>query len=328
VADNFSEGSWENYRNNFFASMVPPKKEYASFGLPTVEEAPSPVPSPRFGPMSGKGGSRRRTDSHASGTAQGAALSRRSSSYSEAVVAGPPPKVDESLIPEVVTIKVPVTTPIVKPIETRNYVSTTAYTIGNFSALDVGEEVLAEPVVNTMTNAVANAVTNAVANAVTNAVANAVTNAVANAVANPVTKSVSQPVRQSYDTVKVIFPEEKGEKEEKAREEKKDEVPSVKKYVPPSSNVLAQAQQLPKDPTSTTLIGAPIVHAIHYDGDAPIKPEENMFGEKRLVSFDFVIGDNIQYIEGKLFYFPRQVVTLQCAPFVHTHDTDFMKDSP
>ena len=315
VADNFSEGSWEHYRNNFFVSMIPPKKEYGSFGLasvlPVVKEVETPAPSPRFGPTKVQESAplRRRTSSNVSA----AQPSRRSSSYSEAVIAGPPPPKEEPAIPEIVTIKVPVTTPIMKEIEQRNYISTTSFTIGKFSVLD-GEVVV---------SALAEAETPLPEKTVVKHLPSISAKVLPT---NPIVQPVVE-LKQAYETVKVVFPgekEEKGEKGENGGEPKKEEVATDKKYVPPKAQVPTQTQVPSKDPVGTTLIGPPPLMAIHYDGDAPIRPEENCLGEKRLVSFDFVVGDNIQYIEGKLFYFPRQVVTLQCAPFVHTHDTDFM----
>jgi hypothetical protein len=100
VVDNFSETSYENYRNNYVFNNIP-RQEYSTFGLPPPP--PTPPDSPEFAPR-GK--------------------PRRHSKYSEAVVNGPPPPAPKKEIPEVAVIKLPA--PAVKiqeekpkPIETK-----------------------------------------------------------------------------------------------------------------------------------------------------------------------------------------------------------------
>jgi hypothetical protein len=132
---------------------------------------------------------------------------------------------------------------------------------------------------------------------------------------------------------RVVFPEE-GDVE--AKKEAKEEKP-VGKYVPrsiahPSPAAQPATQQKDgkaemTDPPHVHRIGSiPPITAIHYSDSPAVNPVENSFGETRIMEFDFVVNDTVQYIEGKMFYFPRQVVKLQCAPYVHVHDTDFMKE--
>jgi hypothetical protein len=53
----------------------------------------------------------------------------------------------------------------------------------------------------------------------------------------------------------------------------------------------------------------------------------NVMDEKRLVVLDFVMGEQIQQIEGRLIYIPRQEIKLKVAPYIHTDDTEaFRKD--
>jgi len=285
-SDNFSEGSWEYYRNNFFASMIPPKRDYESFGLPTVEE------SPRLG--------ERQDDDK---------VRRRSSSYSQALVLGPPPPPKKE-ISEVAILRLPVSSPQPRVRALSNYsileeeelskikesvkeeikeaeaekipiVSTSIYTIGNFDILD-GEDL------------------------------------------SPPGVAVDIPFER------VIFPEEVETKKEPAPEPIKKYVPSClkeKEVVPiqKASQPTEKAGQ-PTEKASPQILNLPPLTAIHYSDDAPVRPEENSLGEKRLVELEFVVGDYIQPLEGKLFYIPRQVVKMYCAPHVHMQDTDFMKE--
>jgi hypothetical protein len=53
----------------------------------------------------------------------------------------------------------------------------------------------------------------------------------------------------------------------------------------------------------------------------------NVMDEKRLVVLDFVMGEQIQQIDGRLIYIPRQEIKLKVAPYIHTDDTEaFRKD--
>jgi hypothetical protein len=81
------------------------------------------------------------------------------------------------------------------------------------------------------------------------------------------------------------------------------------------------------DPAHVYTVGQmPHIQEIHYSDNPGVNPTVNSLGESRLLEFDFVINDSIQYIEGKMFYFPKQVVKLQCAPYVHVNDTDLAKE--
>ncbi len=143
---------------------------------------------------------------------------------------------------------------------------------------------------------------------------------------------------------RVVFPEEgeveaKKEVKEEAKDVVKEEKP-VGKYVPrsiahPASGTPSGTQPVQQkdgkaettDPPHVHRIGSiPPITSIHYSDSPGVNPVENSFGESRIMEFDFVVNDTVQYIEGKMFYFPRQVVKLQCAPYVHVHDTDFMKE--
>lgn len=292
-SDNFSEGSWDYYRNNFFASMIPEKKEYGSFGLPTVEE------SPRFGPVKGRDDDKVR---------------RRSSSYSQALILGPipPPKKE---VCEVAILRLPVSSPQPRVRALSNFsvleeeelmeiresvkaevkaeikaeevkeqaneyaneqpaVSTSIYTIGNFEVLD-GEDL-----------------------------------------SDGVQEEEVAVEKYEIPVEKVIFAEEPEPK---------------KKYVPrclqekPEKNLEAKHGPEAKAEDKPQVYHAPPLTAIHYSDDAPVRPEDNSLGEKRLVELEFVVGDYIQPLEGKLFYVPRQTVKMYCAPYVHAHDTDFME---
>lgn len=293
-SDNFSEGSWDYYRNNFFASMIPEKKEYGSFGLPTVEE------SPRFGP---------RDDDKAR---------RRSSSYSQALILGPipPPKKE---ISEVAILRLPVSSPQPRvralsnfsvleeeelmeiresvkadvKAEVKEYpneqpaVSTSIYTIGNFDVLD-GEDL-----------------------------------------SDGVQKEEVAVEKYEIPVGKVIFAEETVVKVEPEPKKKYvprslQEKPEVKVEAKLESKANPEAAKPEQKPQ---VYHAPPLTAIHYSDAAPVRPEDNCLGEKRLVELEFVVGDYIQPLEGKLFYVPRQTVKMYCAPYIHAHDTDFMKES-
>ncbi len=286
-SDNFSEGSWEYYRNNFFSSMIPSKKEYGSFGLPTVVE------SPRFG-------SRSHTDSYGDDKVR-----RRSSSYSQAVVLGSA-VVPKKEVAEIAVVKLPVTRQVralsnfssveeeelskveetvkeISKVEAKPQskespvVSTSIYTIGNFEILD-GEDL-------TKTNA----------------------------------PLCEERVIFSEVVVAEVVPEPE------------PEPAPIKKYVPPCSKETVkkpvEAVTKASADVKPQVYHAPHLTAIHYSDDAPVRPEENSLGEKRLVELEFVVGDYIQPLEGKLFYVPRQTVKMYCAPYIHAQDTDFMKES-
>lgn len=343
IDDNFSETSWENYRNNFFATMVPREKEYSTFGLDTVVE------SPRFGPMRGRSRSMNSEEQP---------KTRRSSSYSQVVIDGPPKK-EEVGPPEIAVLVIPVSaqeqearsrarsqshvsirdTVDIIPSEMgildessdeekmvfreRKYVTTTAYTIGKFELFDgEGGQPLAQ--------------------------------------AQPQLQPQHQPLAQPSESVealgkrlleesmrnvpveRVVFPEEgTGEAQAKAqaevpKEESKNAVKEVKeekpigKYVPRSAVQATQQKDVKAestDPPHVHRIGSiPPITGIHYSDSPAVNPMENSFGETRIIEFDFLVNDTVQYIEGKMFYFPRQVVKLQCAPYIHAHDTDFMKE--
>jgi hypothetical protein len=348
VDDNFSETSWENYRNNFFATMMPQEKEYSTFGLETVVE------SPRFGPANGvsardgvsaKDGrsTRGRTWSMES---EEQPKTRRSSSYSQVVIDGPQKK-EEDAPPEIAVLVIPVSaqeqearsrvrsqshvsirdTVDIIPSEMsivdessddekvifreKKYVTTTAYTIGKFELFD-GEGQLApgelgpgelgpKPKPEESLEALG--------------------------------KRLLEESMRNVPVERVVFPEE-GEVE--AKKEAKEEKP-LGKYVPrsiahpvPAAKPATQQKDGKAemtDPPHVHRIGSiPPITGIHYSDSPAVNPVENSFGETRIMDFDFVVNDTIQYIEGKMFYFPRQVVKLQCAPYVHVHDTDFMKE--
>ncbi len=339
VDDNFSETSWENYRNNFFATMIPREREYSTFGLPTVVE------SPRFGPRSERDGDVPISGAGARGEQP---KSRRSSSYSQVVVDGPPKKEDPR--EEVAVLVIPVSpheraerertrsrsrshshvsisehVDMIPPSAMyedeppeKTYVTTTAYTIGKFELFD-GEEYV-DPDEERL--------------------------------------RAEQHERAVRDVKveRVVFPGEGGEEGEKgvkgepspmkeiAENDKKEEPPPVAKYVPPWERKKevagsgsgpvprpqpAQTEKPPAsgDPAHVYTVGQmPHIQEIHYSENPGVNPTVNSLGESRLLEFDFVINDSIQYIEGKMFYFPKQVVKLQCAPYVHVNDTDLAKE--
>ena len=115
VDDNFSETSWENYRNNFFTTMIPREKEYSTFGLETVVE------SPRFGSANAMSARDGMNAANAMSTRDGRSTrgrtrsmnseeqpkTRRSSSYSQVVIDGPQKK-EEDAPPEIAVLVIPV----------------------------------------------------------------------------------------------------------------------------------------------------------------------------------------------------------------------------
>jgi hypothetical protein len=138
---------------------------------------------------------------------------------------------------------------------------------------------------------------------------------------------------------RVVFPEEEELVEKKDVKDAVKEEKPVGKYVPRSASGTSGTEQATQpvqqkdvktetsDPPHVQRIGSiPPITGIHYSDSPAVNPVENSFGETRIMEFDFVVNDTVQYIEGKMFYFPRQVVKLQCAPYVHVHDTDFMKE--
>ncbi len=348
VDDNFSETSWENYRNNFFTTMIPREKEYSTFGLPTVVE------SPRFGPKIMANETRGRSRSMNSEEQPAPAKSRRSSSYSQVVIDGPQKK-EENAPPEIAVLVIPISaqeqearsrarsqshvsirdTVDIIPSEMsivdessddekvsfreKKYVTTTAYTIGKFELFDGegGELAPGEPTASPKPKPKPEESLEVLG------------------------KRLLEESLRNVPVERVVFPEEgevepKKQVKEEAKEPVKEEKP-VSKYVPRSiAHPVPAAKSATQqndgkaeitDPPHVHRIGSiPPITSIHYSDSPVVNPVENSFGETRIMEFDFVVNDTVQYIEGKMFYFPRQVVKLQCAPYVHVHDTDFMKE--
>jgi hypothetical protein len=369
VDDNFSETSWENYRNNFFATMIPREREYSTFGLATVVE------SPRFGPatvrsemsaanarneMTSANGVSAMSAANARNEMSGASArgdqpkSRRSSSYSQVVADGPPKK--EELREEVAVLVIPVSpheraarekiqarsrshshvsisehVDMIPPSaiykdepHEKTYVTTTAYTIGKFELFDGEEYVDPEE--------------------------------------EQIRAEQYERALRDVKVERVVFPgegagagtepepspmKENLKKEEPAHtlmHEPAHKPPPVAKYIPPWERkkeatgpgpgpgpqpqpVQTEKPPASGDPAHVYTVGQmPHIQEIHYSDNPGVNPTVNSLGESRLLEFDFVINDSIQYIEGKMFYFPKQVVKLQCAPYVHVNDTDFMKE--
>jgi hypothetical protein len=94
-------------------------------------------------------------------------------------------------------------------------------------------------------------------------------------------------------------------------------IPSSMKGVPTPEPSKPPAPSKPVQPKELSTLPCIALQA----KDSPhVRPEMNSAGEKRLFEQEFVIMEYIQPLEGKLYYFPRQVVRLQCAPYVHIDD--------
>jgi hypothetical protein len=312
VVDNFSETSYEYYRNNYVFNQMP-RQEYSTFGLPPMP--PTPPDSPEFAPR-GK--------------------PRRHSKYSEAVVNGPPPPEPKKEIPEVAVIKLPpLATPVTKVQEEKpkkggkctieNLKPGVQYA-GDFTpgaALKLTERqfgIIEKKRLRDLEKE----------------------EAAAAQVQVPVQAQVQVPVQVPVQVQipphlieKVIFPETTEKPETVANKYipssilKKDveAVPVVEpvttKYVPKIT-----IQHEPKDTnTNTTAYTAeepkPVqTHLPYIQGLATEVRPYNTIPETRTEPVEFVTIEQIVYIGSVMYYIPSQCIKMNAAPYIHAQDAE------
>ena len=314
VVDNFSETSYENYRNNYVFTQMP-RQEYSTFGLPPMP--PTPPDSPEFASR-GK--------------------PRRHSKYSEAVIHGPPPPAPKKELPEIAVIKLPpLATPVTKVQEEKpkrggkctieNLKPGVQYA-GDFTpgvALKLTDKqfgIIEKKRLRDLEKEDNGSVQ--------------AQEPVQAQVQVPVPVQAQVPVQIPPHLVeKVIFPETTEKPETVANKyipssilkKDVDAVPVVEpvtmKYVPKTT-----MQHEPKD-TNTTMHteeepkSAPIQYHLPYiQGLASqIKPY-NTIQESRTELMEFVTIEQVINIGSVLYYIPSQHIKMNAAPYIHAQDAE------
>ena len=304
VVDNFSEASYEYYRNNYVFNQLP-RQEYSTFGLPPMP--PTPPDSPELAPR-GK--------------------PRRHSKYSEAVVNGPPPPEPKKEAPEIAVIKLPAPAvkiqeekPMPKPVDVEKPKSVekpSKYTIeinkpgvqcvGNFKPsvplkLTEREFGIIED----------------------------------NRICEEKRKELME---KPPLTEKVVFPEMdekketvvvnkyvpkilKKDAEDVAPEQEPEPKPAPSKYVPKSiieqdfKAVTAAVVEQAK-PTGET----PHLHLPYIQGLASQVKPYNTIQETRTEMLEFVTMEQVINIGSVLYYIPSQYIKMNAAPYIHAQDAE------
>lgn len=294
VVDNFSETSYENYRNNYVFNQLQ-HHDYSTFGLreggPRLEQASAPAPAPAQAQVI------------MPAQEQTTKKPRRQSKYSEAVVNGPPvePKKDDS----VAIINIPIEEPKKKEEEEPP------------KKIERGaEQIIIDGDFKPVPPMKLTGVEFGILEENTRVIQGLSKDAVIADARQQQKKYVPAVQKKELERI----PEETSTCVENGSSTNTGAGAGPIPIKALEEKLVAQAQ-VPVQPQDPILMKTPCYPAIYSEVKGNEQPIlYNIVSEKRTEKHKFVIGEYVINIDDKMYYIPSQVVALDVATYVHSAD--------